>query len=448
MVAMFYIADIFERVYCINLDRRPDRWETFRKNLPDPWPFRKPERFPAFDGEKCPPPDWWKQGKGAWGCFRSHLAIIERCLNDGVNSVLIFEDDAAFDSDFAEKAVLYLASIPDLKGMVYFGGQHLRAERHPPIRLNEHVYLAYNLNRAHAYGVVGREALQAVYRHLCRNDWNPAHHIDHHYGRLHESGEIYVYSPARWMVGQGPGKSNICGWEFDDTRFWRSAEELEAQYRPRLAAVVAVVGPFRSGTSCVAGMLHSLGVSMGAMFPSPTPFAPKGTFEAIMLGNLCRRFFKEPGMVEMVPSPLRIAYLRRWLEDRTAGTRQGIIGAKHPSFCLMLEDLEAAWPDLKLVVVDRDPEAIIRSGLAVGWLPTAREVIPKMLEVRERSLESVKAPVLRLRYEEVLADPQRAVDQLVAFCGVTVSDQAKAAAVGFVDANLNHYSKAEVAHAS
>jgi len=437
------LLSFFQRVYCINLDRRPDRWKQFLDALPRDWPFRYPERFPAIDGDKCPPPPWWKAGRGAWGCYRSHVTIIERCLNEGVESVLILEDDAVFVDNFAEEAQKFLTAIPVRQGMIYLGGQHLFQEQHPPQRVNEHVYLAYNINRTHAYGIVGRDAMEIVYRHLHRHDWKEKHHIDHHYGRLHESGAVSVYCPPRWLVGQRAGKSNISGKETANDQFWQGAAMVLNKNAPRINPVVAVVGPFRSGTSCVAGILHTLGISMGAQLLSPEQtkhFNPKGTFEAVWLARMCRRFFKEPEMIEQVPRPQRIAELRRWAEERTRQVGSGkLIGAKHPTLCLMVEDMVEAWPGLKIIAVDRPVEQIVASALAVGWLPTAREVIPMMVTARDTALTRVNVPVLRINYEDVVTNPRDTCSALIEFCSIAPSADQMEMAIQFVDKKLKHF---------
>lgn len=59
----------FDRVVCINLDRRGDRWHRFQDNVASAgWPFVEIERFSAVDGHKVPSPGWWRAGGGAWGC--------------------------------------------------------------------------------------------------------------------------------------------------------------------------------------------------------------------------------------------------------------------------------------------------------------------------------------------------------------------------------------------
>ena len=71
---------IVERCFLMNLDRRDDRLREWMRQLPDPWPFPEPERFAAIDGRRVATPPQWRAGNGAWGCYRSHLLILEKCL--------------------------------------------------------------------------------------------------------------------------------------------------------------------------------------------------------------------------------------------------------------------------------------------------------------------------------------------------------------------------------
>jgi GR25 family glycosyltransferase involved in LPS biosynthesis len=105
--------NMFERVFVINLKSRPERWEDFLKRLPKDWPFRTPERFIGVDGKLVPPPPWWRSGQGGWGCHRTHTRILEECLNNNVNSVLVCEDDAVFVENFTEKVAAYINHLPN-----------------------------------------------------------------------------------------------------------------------------------------------------------------------------------------------------------------------------------------------------------------------------------------------------------------------------------------------
>jgi hypothetical protein len=175
---------IVERCFLMNLDRRGDRLRDWMKQLPQPWPFPQPERFAAVDGRHIATPPQWRAGNGAWGCYRSHCLILEKCLLEGIDSYVVFEDDAGFGEDFRERLQEYVNELPADWGLAYLGGQHLYAGKHPPHKVSERVYRPYNVNRTHAFMVRGRDNMKALYRHLHWNDWHTKHHIDHHLGRL------------------------------------------------------------------------------------------------------------------------------------------------------------------------------------------------------------------------------------------------------------------------
>jgi len=432
-------GSLFERVYCVNLDRREDRWERFTAGVPAEWPWPTPERFPAVDGQRCPPPPWWTQGPGAWGCYRSHLAIMERCLNEGVGSVLILEDDAAFIDDFTAKATLALAEVPDDWGMLYLGGQHFKTT--PPTPISEYILKPANVQRTHAYALRG-QTLRDVYQFLSDTQsetWKPRHHVDHRLGVFLETHDAPAYAVAHWLVGQGAGRSDV-GAGSTSARWWRNSATTGKRAIPQaIKPVVAVVGPFRSGTSCVAGVLHTLGVSMGERFRRPMKGNPKGTFEAVALGELCRSFFTEPGCLERQPHEKRVAGLRRWAASRSAGNSP-TIGAKHPLLCLMMTEMCEAWPGVRFVFCDRPPSESNASMAKWGgkW-KAAKRTAETMIEARDDNAADITNPILRVDYHALLADPAGTVERLIAFLGLDVPAETRQAAIDFIDPQLCHH---------
>ena len=204
---------MFDRVVVISLARRPDRLAAFYERLDgrlDALPY------PAIDGQEEPPPAWWKTTPGAWGCYRSHAAVIDHALAIGVESILVFEDDATFVPDFADR--LAALEVPADCGQLYLGGQHLaKPDPGPPGLLR-----GRNVNRTHAYAVFGRPALETLQAHL-RPDpalWTARHHVDHHYGILHRERRIGCYAVSPWLCGQAAGLSDVDGRKRPE-RAWR-----------------------------------------------------------------------------------------------------------------------------------------------------------------------------------------------------------------------------------
>ena len=76
-----------------------------------------------------------------------------------------------------------------------------------------------------------------------------------------------------------PTKSNICGRRWTQTRFFNDAKNADHSDAP----FFAVLGPHRNGTSCVAMVMHHLGVHMGNELGG---YEATGGVEAIGLANL------------------------------------------------------------------------------------------------------------------------------------------------------------------
>lgn len=154
--------------------------------------------------------------------------MLEYCLNNNVGSYLVFEDDAQFSGFFEEYLPKVFAALPDDWQQFYLGGQLLHTHSHPPVKLNDLVYRPYNVNRTHAFAV-SRSGMLPLYRWISNLPFHSNEHIDHHLGRLHESGKFNVVCPAQWIVGQGGSSSNVSG-KVDPISYWTNPEELSLSH--------------------------------------------------------------------------------------------------------------------------------------------------------------------------------------------------------------------------
>ncbi|PHS02288.1 MAG: glycosyl transferase family 25 [Blastopirellula sp.] len=431
----------FERVYCVNLDRRPDRWEAFQAGVPKDWPFVKIKRVSAVDGERCTPPSWWKQGKGAWGCYKTHLGLIEKCLNENVNSVLLLEDDATFPDSFLEDVAQYLKHVPYHWGMLYLGGQHLQADQGQPKKFNDWVYQPFNVNRTHAWALHGR-CMKKTYQYLSNMEKENHTHIDHYLGRMHQKREDQIFTPKHWLVGQAEGDSNIAGRHFEE-RFWANAENLNKNWSDH--PFVAVIGLHSSGSSCCAGVLHHLGLHLGNHLVGYYGNQPNHNcgFEAIGLARFLERAIPLPRTSWMRSEEERAKFFKKWInEKRVEALSKGTIACgKHPLLCQAGSDLKSVCGDhLKVVHINRPLEESIKS---------LQKRCPKIdlkciaehqrwLWKGKKELISDTKDVLTIEYADLLGDPAIEVNRICKFLGIEPSTKQYKSAIEYVKPDQKH----------
>lgn len=211
----------FEQVWVINLSRRNDRLENFWKELDKSrWPFCRPKVFSAIEGNKVGVPRYWQTGGGSYGCLRSHLVLLERAIQDDVQSILVLEDDAVFMNTFGEEVAGFLEKVPSDWQCLMLGGQHVNSQ---PVPIGPGIVRAGGgggIQRTHCYALRGREIMKELYRVWA----NAAVHCDWVMGPC--TARFNTYAPDPFLVGQSNGPSDISG-QNNPVKFWRSPSGTE-----------------------------------------------------------------------------------------------------------------------------------------------------------------------------------------------------------------------------
>lgn len=442
------MRNTFQKIYVINLDRRPDRWETFRKQIPSDWPFCEIERVSAIDGKRVPSPTWWSSGNPAWGCYRTHLRLLEECMNKGVESVLLLEDDATFLPDFSKRVTEFLRHVPKDWGMLYLGGQHLHVKEHPPKPVNKHVYVPYNVNRTHAMALRG-DTMKHVYKFLHEfSNWKKGNHIDHWLGRFHQerNPKYPVYCPGQWLIGQGPGSSDISGREAPD-RVWPHAAQVSRQdVKPGDGEFIAVLGIHSSGSSALAGVLYHLGVDLGDRLTGYYGNDPNKScgFEAEGLARICEQCIPFPTTKHAVKRQVLWNKLRVWINGRRKkGLALGVpVGGKYPMLCRCGAQLMNICQDkLILVHIDRPLEDSIVSLIK----REGHRHPPELLRAHQQWLHEGKEWLLKehgkhitIAYDELVRNPAPQVQRLIGYLNLSPSQEQLNKALQYPDPSKKH----------
>jgi GR25 family glycosyltransferase involved in LPS biosynthesis len=140
----------FDKIYCINLDHRRDRWEQSLAEFQKLGLQNKVERFSAVKYSQFDKATGKERIKyGAWGCRDSHVKCVEKAKQEGFENVLIFEDDIktiSLDTQRLNKAIDQCFEKEDWI-LFYLGGNHIQ----DAIRLSPELLKINGATTTHAY---------------------------------------------------------------------------------------------------------------------------------------------------------------------------------------------------------------------------------------------------------------------------------------------------------
>ena len=225
---MIDLTRYFGGAFVLNLDSRPERFDSFSARARNAG-ISGFSRYRAIHGESCKPPHWWKTGGPSWGCLMSHLRVAQDAIMNGLESYLVFEDDAIFVPDFADRLVGIMERLEGVEwDQLYLGGQHMHMESGPPWPFRKEIVHGRDITRTHAFAVNAR-FMEKFVQHIMHfpdyvksyREWGDSKvegrkhwhmdHIDHHLGSLHRKREHVILAANPWLCGQAEGPSDILG---------------------------------------------------------------------------------------------------------------------------------------------------------------------------------------------------------------------------------------------
>lgn len=144
--------DLFERIYCINLKERTDKWEQSLLEFDKLGIKDKVIKFDAirFVGELPAQYRWFNLR--ACGCTASHRQIIKICHAENVKNVLVLEDDVEFHNDPIKNLKLSLEELKNHEWDIYYLGMSPTNEKHekPLERVSENLLKVNSALTTHA----------------------------------------------------------------------------------------------------------------------------------------------------------------------------------------------------------------------------------------------------------------------------------------------------------
>lgn len=189
------INDLFNKIFCINLDRRPDRWELCVKEFAKH--NLKVERIAAEDGRKIKNKDTWMTGPRI-GCCKSHVLILKKMIANGWEKALILEDDIEFIDNFQEIFCKKITHVPEDYDILYMCGNNPQNLE----MINEHIAKITSVLSTGAYAISAKFAKKIIFE--IEKFTDP---IDCIYAKHTPNHKCYIFKP--YLATQRTGYSDI-----------------------------------------------------------------------------------------------------------------------------------------------------------------------------------------------------------------------------------------------
>ena len=177
------LNEFTDKIYCINLDRRLDRWS----RCCDIFKLHDivVDRFSAVDGVDCQ----WENKKllpGEIGVIRSNLEIIKIAKENNYKNITIFEDDVELSEDFNKNFDTYIKQVPNDWGFIYLGGNHVGGFN----QITENV-----AKISHSYAIHAIIIRDTIFDHILTMLSEENEQVDVTYAKLQRIFPSYVIRP-------------------------------------------------------------------------------------------------------------------------------------------------------------------------------------------------------------------------------------------------------------
>tara|TARA_B100000131_G_scaffold51593_1_gene46238 strand:- start:1766 stop:2440 length:675 start_codon:yes stop_codon:yes gene_type:complete len=163
------MKEYFDKIYCINLDHRKDRWEESVEVF-DKFGIDDVERF---EGYYIQP--------GIIGCTKSHYEIVKLAKQNNYKNVLIFEDDVKILRDDAVDIVSRCMEQIEKHNieydMLYLGG-NIVGDENLSYRIDDNLAKIYMSKTTHAYAI-GSTAFDYIIDVYDNIDWEDQYNWSH-----------------------------------------------------------------------------------------------------------------------------------------------------------------------------------------------------------------------------------------------------------------------------
>lgn len=198
------VNNIFDKIYCVNLDRRPDRWKQTLYEFNE-HNILNVERVSAVDGCAIDRTEYSHVNNintSELGLVLTNIKILKHAKENQFERILVVEDDVVFNKDIKAFDERY-SHVPCDWDMIYFGGNHNKHKNwRQPTSIAPGVVKIHRTYTTHCIGI------HRSFYDTILNKLNTLHAaLDVIYTELQQTNNVYCFYPG--LAKQRVGYSDI-----------------------------------------------------------------------------------------------------------------------------------------------------------------------------------------------------------------------------------------------
>ena len=227
------LNSFFPYKVCINLDRRPERWDRVQQSF-SRFGIGPVHRFAAVEATAVAVPPDWQGAAGGYGCSQSHLSVVREARRLQTPHVLIFEDDVVFHDELNDKFPYYIEQLPADWGMLQFGGLHSAR----PVRHSENLFKTQRSMSTYAYAINC-----SMYDAFIAINTGSRWPVDCNNFTLQQRYDCYCFMPHLAWVEDGYSDAqgvDVCHWYLKES-------VVTGELNPHVARNTVIILPFHGG---------------------------------------------------------------------------------------------------------------------------------------------------------------------------------------------------------
>lgn len=201
-----------------------------------------------------------------------------------------------------------------------------------------------------------------------------------------------------------------------------------------------VLGMHRSGTSMIAGCLHTLDIKMGENLVGESKYNPLGHYEDEDFLRLNKEILDSAGGDWLNPPSRKKILAQKTkfneeIKNLVEKKKERLWGWKDPRTSLTIDLYLPFLDDVYLIICYRDKDAVADSLNRRSGRPLEVGIKLKELydaRIKETKDQNPEIPALKIKYEKTLENPKETIDRIVRFLDINPSQSSYEDSVKFI----------------